>query len=160
MRDPRKLYLHDSKLWLANAIQSRADFLAGQFFDIRVEVHAPVNGSEANGGVPDQNFKLDIAKAGGAATSAASFFKVAEPKIEKWNFTWFEDLFAVDAKKPSVVNVAAKAYRKLALYEPGKYTATLTYYNGSKTVANWVVRPLAEVKKAKNVILFIGDGMV
>ena len=85
---------------------------------------------------------------------------MAEPKIETWNFTWFEDLFAVDAKKPSVVNVAAKAYRKLALYEPGKYTATLTYYNGSKTVANWVVRPLAEVKKAKNVILFIGDGMV
>ena len=158
--DPRTLHLCHSSLYVANGTYSRADFLAGQFFDIRVEVHAPVNGSEANGGVPDQNFKLDIAKAGAAATSAATFFKVAEPQIERWNFTWFEDLFAVDAKKPSVVNVAAKAYRKLALYEPGKYTATLTYYNGSKTVANWVVRPLAEVKKAKNVILFIGDGMV
>ena len=26
--------------------RGRADFLAGQYFDIRVEVHAPVNGSE------------------------------------------------------------------------------------------------------------------
>lgn len=26
--------------------RDRADFLAGQYFDIRVEVHAPVNGSE------------------------------------------------------------------------------------------------------------------
>lgn len=34
--------------------------------------------------------------------------------------------------------------------------ATLSYYNGTKTVANWIVRPLQEQKKAKNVILFIG----
>ena len=26
------------------------DFLAGQYFDIRVEIHAPVNGSEATDG--------------------------------------------------------------------------------------------------------------
>lgn len=37
--------------------------------------------------------------------------------------------------------------------------ATLTYYNGTKTVANSFVRPLSTQKKAKNVILFIGDGM-
>jgi alkaline phosphatase len=35
----------------------------------------------------------------------------------------------------------------------------LTYYDGSTTVAEWLVRPLAEAKRAKNVILFIGDGM-
>jgi hypothetical protein len=29
------------------------------------------------------------------------------------------DLFARDAKKPSVVDVRAKAYRRVALYEPG-----------------------------------------
>jgi hypothetical protein len=28
------------------------DFLAGQYFDIRVEIHAPVNGSEATDGKP------------------------------------------------------------------------------------------------------------
>ena len=27
------------------------DFLAGQYFDIRVEIHAPVNGSEATDGM-------------------------------------------------------------------------------------------------------------
>lgn len=86
-----------------------------------------------------------------------SFFKVAEPELETWQFSWFEDLFAQDAKTPSVVKVAAKAYRRVALYEPGEYIATLNYYNGTKTVANWLVRPLAEQKRAKNVILFIGN---
>ncbi|KFY11439.1 hypothetical protein V492_04457 [Pseudogymnoascus sp. VKM F-4246] len=138
---------------------NQADFLAGQYFDIRVEVHAPVNGSEANGGIPDKKFSLAIQKAGGSSTQVSKFFDITEPEVEEWKFQWYEDYFAEDAKTPSVVNVAAKAYRRVALYEPGEYTATLSYYNGSKTVANWVVRDLAEEKKAKNVILFIGDGM-
>lgn len=137
----------------------QADFLPGQYFDIRVEVHAPVNGSEANGGIPDEKFQLAIQKTGGQSTPATTFFNTADPELEKWTFKWYEDLFAQDSKKASVVNVASKAYRRIALYEPGEYTATLTYYNGTKTVANWVVRDLAQVKKAKNVILFIGDGM-
>ncbi|OBT49669.1 hypothetical protein VE04_09689, partial [Pseudogymnoascus sp. 24MN13] len=135
----------------------QADFLAGQYFDIRVEVHAPVNGSEANGGIPDKRFSLAIQKKGGASQPVSKFFDITEPAIEEWKFKWYEDYFAEDAKTPSHVNVAAKAYRRVALYEPGEYTATLSYYNGSKTVANWVVRDLAEEKKAKNVILFIGD---
>ena len=123
-----------------------------------MEVHAPINGSEANGKtVPDDKFTFTIAKDGQAALPAASYFKVAEPMIERWNFSWYEDLFAQDAYKPSFVNVTAKAYRKVALYEPGQYVVTLNYYNGTKkTVANWTVRPLAQVKKAKNVIFFIG----
>lgn len=68
-------------------------------------------------------------------------------------------MFARDAKKPTIVDVRAKAYRRLALYEPGEYTATLTYNNGSTTSAKWYVRDLAEQRKAKNIILFIGDGM-
>jgi alkaline phosphatase len=60
------------------------------------------------------------------------------------------------------VNVASKAYRQVALYEPGDYTATLEYYNGQTTVAHWTVRePPTNPKKhkAKNVLFFIGDGM-
>lgn len=91
--------------------------------------------------------------------NASAYFKVAEPALERWTFSWYEDLFAQDAKTASVVNVASKVYRRVALYEPGNYIATLSYYNGSTTVADWLVRPLAEVKRAKNVILFIGDGM-
>jgi hypothetical protein len=126
--------------------------LAGQYFDIRLEVHQPVNGSEAIGKPLDERFTFTVAKKGaaGAAKSAVEYFK-----IEKWNFTWFEDLFARDAKKPSLVNVASKAYRRVALYEPGEYTATLSYNNGSKTTATWLVRDLAEERKAKNIILFV-----
>jgi hypothetical protein len=71
-------------------ILCRVDFLAGQLFDIRLEVHAPVNGSEANGGIPDPNFKFTVSKKGGSPQSASTFFKVAEPALERWNFTWYE----------------------------------------------------------------------
>ncbi|EDU50180.1 PhoA Alkaline phosphatase [Pyrenophora tritici-repentis] len=138
---------------------SQADFLAGQYFDIRLEVHQPMNGSEFIGLPLDENFTLTVSKKGEEVQNATEFFEVEEPKLEKWNFTWYEDLFARDAKTPSFVNVAAKAYRRVALYEPGEYTATLNYNNGSKTEATWFVRPLAEERKAKNIILFIGDGM-
>ena len=66
----------------------QADFLAGQLFDIRLEVHAPVDGPEAsNGGVPDEKFTFCIQKNRGACVDAAKFFKVQEPALEKWNFT-------------------------------------------------------------------------
>lgn len=71
-------------------IVGRVDFLAGQLFDIRLEIHAPVNGSEANGGIPDPNFKFTVAKKGGSPQSASSFFKVVEPALEFWNFTFHE----------------------------------------------------------------------
>ncbi|KAI7785493.1 alkaline phosphatase [Diaporthe eres] len=136
------------------------DFLPGQEFDIRFEVHAPVNGSEANGGEPDQDFTVTIAKgSNGTATSVAEYFELEEPGVETWTFSWYEDLFAQDAGTKSVVNVASKVYRRIALYEPGEYTVTLNYYDGEQTEAKWLVRPLAEEKRAKNVIFFIGDGM-
>lgn len=63
------------------------DFLAGQFFDIRLEVHAPVNGSEATNGIPDENFTFTVSKVGGTAQPAAEFFGVEEPALETWDFT-------------------------------------------------------------------------
>jgi hypothetical protein len=73
-------------------ISARADFLAGQYFDIRLEVHAPKNGSEAIGKPLDEKFTFTIAKGSGKGVSAAEYFKVQEPKLEKWNFTWFEGM--------------------------------------------------------------------
>ncbi|KAI7610717.1 hypothetical protein KC319_g20630, partial [Hortaea werneckii] len=92
------------------------DFLAGQYFDIRLEVHAPVNGSEHTGGstTPDEDFTFTIGKVGEEAVPAAELFGLEEPEIESWSFSWYEDLFALDADKPSLVNVAAKAYRRVA----------------------------------------------
>lgn len=56
------------------------------------------------------------------------------------------------------MNVASKAYRRVALYEPGEYEAVLSY-NGTNTTAYWLVRDLTAERKTKNVVLFIGDGM-
>ncbi|KXG50878.1 Alkaline phosphatase-like, alpha/beta/alpha [Penicillium griseofulvum] len=143
----------------------QVDFLAGQYFDIRLEVHSPVNGSEARIGEPDENFTFTIAKKGHgkdkgkAPVTATEYFKIDEPELEKWNFTWFEDRFAEDAETPSLVNVTSKIYRRIALYEPGEYEATLTYYGEQKTVANWFVRDLPTKRRAKNVVMFVGDGM-
>lgn len=39
------------------------DFLAGQYFDIRLEVHAPVNGSEATDGMFDPTAERMLIKA-------------------------------------------------------------------------------------------------
>ncbi|EXJ91971.1 hypothetical protein A1O3_00521 [Capronia epimyces CBS 606.96] len=139
----------------------QVDFLPGQYFDIRVEVHAPLNGSEVIPGytTPDTNFTLTIEKEGQAAKPAAAFFNIPEPTLETWNFTWYEDLFAKAAHTPSQVKVAAKAYRRVALYEPGQYIATLKYRDSSTTYANWTVRDITPARKAKNVVMFIGDGM-
>ncbi|KAK0392272.1 hypothetical protein NLU13_1768 [Sarocladium strictum] len=138
----------------------QSEFLPGQLFDLRVEVHAPVNGSEAaHDGKPDEAFTVTIAKGDEKPQDFAKAFDLQEPKLETWTFKWFEDLFAEDAGTPSVVNVTSKAYRKLALYEPGTYTVTLKYYNGEETTAKWTVRDIKPKRKAKNVIFFIGDGM-
>ena len=138
----------------------QADFLPGQWFDIRLEVHAPQNGSErVSYTQPDSNFTLTIGRDGQAAVPAAQFFNKAAPNVTNWNFTWYEDLFAQAAGTPSLVNVAGSAYRKVALYEPGNYVATLTYQGGEQTVANWTVRNIPTQRKAKNTIMFIGDGM-
>ncbi|KAA8646504.1 hypothetical protein EYZ11_009447 [Aspergillus tanneri] len=137
----------------------QADFLPGQYFDIRLEVHSPVNGSEARPGEPDPNFKFTIAKKGEEAVPVEEYFDIGAAQLERWNFTWFEDLFAEDADKPSLVNVTSKAYRRVALYEPGEYEATLTYYGNQTTVANWLVRDIPKKRRAKNAILFVGDGM-
>ncbi|KAJ5368897.1 uncharacterized protein N7496_008657 [Penicillium cataractarum] len=137
----------------------QADFLPGQFFDIRLEVHSPINGSEARVGEPDPNFTFTIAKKGHEGVPATKFFGQDEPKLEHWDFSWYEDRFAEDAHTPSVVNVTSKIFRRVALKEPGEYEATLTYYGTRKTVANWLVRKVPTKRRAKNVILFIGDGM-
>ncbi|KAJ7590445.1 alkaline-phosphatase-like protein [Mycena floridula] len=137
----------------------QTEFLAGQYFDVRLEVHAPTNGTEANGGVPDEKFTFCIQKGSGSCQDASKFFGVKEPVLEKWSFSYFEDLFAQDAGQGTVVNVASKAYRALSLKEPGTYHAKLKYYNGVQTVAEWTVPQPVTKRKAKNVILFIGDGM-
>lgn len=66
--------------------------MAGQYFDIRLEVHQPVNGSEAIGLPLDEKFTFTVGKKGAAAKPVTEYFSLQEPKLEKWNFTWFEGM--------------------------------------------------------------------
>lgn len=68
----------------------RADFLPGQHFDIRLEVHSPVNGSEAREGVPDSNFKLTLGKKGHEGVAVTEFFDIEDAELESWQFSWYE----------------------------------------------------------------------
>lgn len=90
--------------------------------------------------MPDENFVLYIQKDGGEFKDAAKYFKLDESPVERWNFSYYEDLFAEQDDQSTFVEVAAKAYRHIALYEPGNYTAKLQYYNGFETIAHWKVR--------------------
>jgi len=79
--------------------------------------------------------------------------------VESYNFTYYEDLFAEETGAKTPVNVLAKSYRNIQLHNPGKYDVVLTYNDGWETRAQWEVLPLADCKKAKNVIFFLGDGV-
>jgi hypothetical protein len=65
----------------------QTDFLPGQYFDIRLEVHAPVNGSEAtHDGKPDEKFTFCIQSGKNDCVDAAKFFGVGQPNLETWTF--------------------------------------------------------------------------
>ncbi|KAG0223957.1 hypothetical protein BGW41_005279 [Actinomortierella wolfii] len=146
----------------------RANFLAGSKFDVRVEVHAE------NGKQPDPKFTLTIEKlhgkgrdnknSGSKAVDFTKYTKIKSTGLESWNFTYYQDAAAYwkgqdgDEKAATPVNVASAAWRQVQLKEPGDYKVVLKYNNGKKTEAIWHVNPVQK-RKAKNVILFIGDGM-
>jgi len=88
-------------------------------------------------------------------TSNEALAPLRAPTLTRFRY---EDLFAQDADTPSLVNVVSKAYRRVALFEPGEYEAVLSY-NGTTETAYWDVKDLSEVRKTKNVLLYIGDGM-
>ncbi|GAA5868436.1 hypothetical protein JCM8547_006275 [Rhodosporidiobolus lusitaniae] len=145
---------------------SQTEFIAGQVFDIRIESQAPLNGTQAyNNGEVNPDFALYIrgkgtdGKAKTELQEISQFYNIDQVESQSYNFTYYEDLFAEKADTPVVVNVLAKDYRHLTLYNPGTYEVVLKHGGGLETVAEWTVVPLAEKKLAKNVILFIGDGM-
>ncbi|KAG0346381.1 hypothetical protein BG004_001845 [Podila humilis] len=144
----------------------RARFVAGSKFDVRVEVHAEHNAQ------PDSNYSLSIQKlsttpkkSNNKSVEFTSFTKVIPDTPESWNFTYYKDATQYwkgqdgDETASTLVNVASTAWRQVAIKEPGTYQATLKYDNGKSTNVVWTVDPAPKKRKAKNVILFIGDGM-
>ncbi|KAF9109365.1 hypothetical protein BGX27_007695 [Mortierella sp. AM989] len=145
-----------------------AEFLAGAHFDVRVEVHAE------NDAKPNTKYSLTIEKLKGhgrdntrgkaKAVDFTKWSKVAPSASEAWDFTYFKDAAAYwkdqdgDKAASTPVHVASTAWRKVQIKEPGTYKVVLKYNDGKKTEAIWTVNPVKK-RKAKNVILFVGDGM-
>lgn len=109
----------------------RATFLPGAYFDFRVEVHAAE--------MPE-DFAVTINGEG------ASDFFGAEPSEESWTFG--------KAETPS----QSVIWRQVMLPEPGLYVVEVTA-GGATTSVNWYARQPHASAGAKNVILFVGDGM-
>lgn len=110
---------------------TNAEFLPGARFDLRIEVTADALPDDFSVGINGQN--------------AADFFAAA-PVTEAWQ-----------VGKDNPVTVNAVTWRGVALPEAGDYTVTVTA-GGANTSVNWTVHA-PQAATAKNVILFIGDGM-
>ncbi|KAF8930207.1 alkaline-phosphatase-like protein [Dissophora ornata] len=142
----------------------RAEFLAGAHFDVRVEVHAE---SDAK---PNTKYSLSIEKLSNGSKSkpkAVEFTKFSHIKPdaqESWDFSYTKDAAAYwkgqdgDKSAATPVHVASTAWRRVQIKEPGNYRVVLKYNDGKTTEAFWTVNAVQK-RKAKNVILFIGDGM-
>ncbi|KAG0293145.1 hypothetical protein BGZ96_003248, partial [Linnemannia gamsii] len=157
----------------------RANFLAGAKFDVRVEIHGEDQVQ------PDTEYSLYIRKLSKADTNErkssskkpsskpvdfTKFTKVQPDAPEAWNFSYFKNASAYwkgqsgDKNASTNVNVASSAWRNIKLREPGTYEVLLKYEDktsGAKKTSQllWNVNEAPKKRKAKNVILFIGDGM-
>ncbi|KAG0377068.1 hypothetical protein BGX24_006749, partial [Mortierella sp. AD032] len=146
-----------------------AEFVAGAHFDVRVEIHAEDDAK------PNSNYKLTIEKLRGnqkhnthgskpKVVDFSKWSKVKPSAQEAWDFSYTKDAAAFwkfkdgDNSARTPVHVASTAWRQVQIKEPGTYKVVLTYNNGKKAEAVWTVNPVSK-RKAKNVILFIGDGM-
>ncbi|KAG0366190.1 hypothetical protein BGZ54_005691 [Gamsiella multidivaricata] len=146
----------------------RAEFLAGAHFDVRVEVHAE------NEDKPNTDYTLTIQKLSGnpkdnkhggpKAVDFSKWSKIKASAPESWDFSYNKDAAAYwkgqdgDKAAATPVHVASTAWRGVQIKEPGTYKVTLKYNSGKTTEAVWTVNPVKK-RKAKNVVLFIGDGM-
>ncbi len=111
----------------------RATFLPGAYFDFRVEVHADA--------MPD-DFAVTV-----NGEDASDFFG-AEPESESWTFG------AEESPTPS----QSVIWRGVMLPEAGLYAVEVTA-GGATTGVDWYARQPQASAGAKNVILFVADGM-
>ncbi|KAI9293827.1 putative extracellular phytase, partial [Neoconidiobolus thromboides FSU 785] len=142
-----------------------AEFLTGAQFDIRVEIHEESQ-NKANG-----DFELTVSKLGRNGVEEEpilvnNFFKPinSNPDLERWNFTYTKDSkdyyqsLDGDLSVERPVQVASKIWRNVHFKSSGKYIATIKYNNGETHKVEWIVRPAACKRIARNAILFIADG--
>lgn len=116
---------------------ARSTFLPGSYFDLRVELHAYDKDTSKPTPKPYDQFKTTIRKDKGKWVDVNKFFKIkSQPVIENWKFNWTDSIekhyasVLQNGQKPIQVAVAARAWRKLRLTEPGLYEIKVQY--GSK----------------------------
>ncbi|KAG0021085.1 hypothetical protein BGZ81_009100 [Podila clonocystis] len=162
----------------------RAHFIAGAKFDVRVEVHAEgsnspdpkytlqiqklnqAHTSTTNGDNDENNpHQRRFTRADSSPQDFSTFLHTEPTPQETWNFTYFKDAAAYwkardgDTTTATPVNVVSTAWRQVHLLDPGTYQVTLQYDSGKKADVLWTVDAAPTTRTAKNVILFIGDGM-
>ncbi|KAJ3083899.1 hypothetical protein HDU99_005030 [Rhizoclosmatium hyalinum] len=126
-----------------------AEFLAGQHFDISIELHSD------DTTVPDfSNLAVTI---NGKKISDVIVNAPAPYIWKPYNATFFADTKARDTKKSTTFAVARGTFRNVALPANGEYNVEVSA-GGQIATAKWVVKGSA-VRQAKNALLFIGDGM-
>ncbi|MCK6577774.1 MAG: alkaline phosphatase [Anaerolineae bacterium] len=111
----------------------QAQFLPGAVFDFRVEVHAEA--------LPE-DFAVTV-----NGTDASAVFGT-EPTAESWAFG------PEDAPTPA----QSWVWRSVTAPAPGEYVVEVTAADATTSVT-WVVREPSSERVARNIILFVADGM-
>ncbi|KAI8803432.1 alkaline-phosphatase-like protein [Cladochytrium replicatum] len=124
-----------------------ATFLAGQRFDISVEMH-----SLSASSLPS----LDGLTTSIGSATLDSYFSSNWTK-ESWNYTYIPDAASFAAGNTTRVYVARWALRGVYFKSAGDFTVSLSNSNYNVS-AGWNVRSYNN-RQAKNVVLMIGDGM-
>jgi alkaline phosphatase len=127
-----------------------AQFLPGAHFDVRVEVHADALPDDfavtINGEEPGPFF-------GVAATGESWEYLPSDVALSGWEYA------GPPASSEAEVPVPAQAitWRQVTAPAPGEYTLEVTAGGETRSVTWTVVEP--QPGHARNVILFVGDGM-
>ncbi|KAI9351420.1 alkaline-phosphatase-like protein [Obelidium mucronatum] len=125
-----------------------AEFLAGQKFDISVELHSE------DGKAPDLSalsFTINGKQVKDVIVNATA------PYTSTYNSTYYADGQSEYANKPTTFHVSRASWRRLSLPASGDYNVELSV-GSEKVKAKWVVKG-SSTRKVKNALLFIGDGM-
>ena len=136
-----------------------AEFQCNTVFDFQIELHVPNTTTVDN---PEDEIKIMLDLPNGAMMDQVTPTKLfgKEPESRSWQFETFENL-----TEQTAINFTsyALAWRNIFLDEEivgrmGGPIGVTVVARGVTTKVNWTVRE-ATPRTAKNVVLFIGDGM-
>ncbi|KAI9344392.1 alkaline-phosphatase-like protein [Obelidium mucronatum] len=128
-----------------------AEFLAGQKFDISIELHAEGDKAE----VPDlSKLKLTI---NGKEYKDVLVEAPKAPYLSNYTSNYYADQEANNLGKKTAFTVARASWRFVSLPKSGDYTVEISA-GSEKVKAVWTVKG-SSTRKVKNALLFIGDGM-